>query len=152
MKMKVFLVFVVLVGLGAVAGAVVVGVMSFDGTVVENTYERGISWDAERKGREASGIRVRIIGADFPRGDGTLVFMALEDSGEPVAEEKLEVRIFRAASDQHDRTYTAFRRGDDTFAADVSLPLPGRWEVSILLERQGAIMEFPAAIHAGAPP
>lgn len=148
-NVKILLVAVVLIGLGAVAGAVVVGIISFDGTVVENPYERGISWDTERVRREASGIRIRIVSTAFRVGANTLVFQAFGDGGEPVADKRLAVRLSRAETDEHDRIYTAIGRGDGTFTFDLDLTLPGRWEMAILVERRGAVLEFPASIYAG---
>ena len=145
--MKALLVFVTLAGIGAVIGAVVVGTVVHDGTVVDNPYERGLSWDAERKQREASGIRVGIVDGELPRGPATLLIEAFDGSGAPVADARLAVRLFRAETDRHERTYTAVGRGDGTFAAEVNLDRAGRWKVAVLFERQGAILEFPASIY-----
>lgn len=140
--MKAILVFVTLVGLVAVVGAVVVGSLVFDGTVVDHPYERGIAWDDDRARHEASGITTVLATASFREGENDLVLRAWDRSGTPLEDERLSLRIGRTSTGAHDRTYTASRREDGTYGASVELPLKGRWAVTVLVERGETPLEF----------
>lgn len=54
--MKILISIVIILGLAAVAGSVIVGVKSFDGTVTSNPYEKGLMWDQARKEKAALGM------------------------------------------------------------------------------------------------
>jgi nitrogen fixation protein FixH len=140
--MRATLIFVTLIGLGAVVGAVVVGSLVFDGTVVEHPYERGIAWDDDRARHEASGITAVLVTASFRKGENDLVLRAWDRSGTPLEDERLSLRIGRISSGAHDRTYTATRRENGTYGASVELLLKGRWAVTVLVERGGNPLEF----------
>jgi len=140
--MRATLIFVTLIGLGAVVGAVVVGSLVFDGTVVEHPYERGIAWDDDRARHEASGITSVLATVFFRKGENDLVLRAWDRSGTPLEDERLSLRIGRISSSAHDRTYTATRRENGTYGASVELPLKGRWAVTLLVERGGSLLEF----------
>jgi len=147
--MKATLVLVTLVGLGAVVGAVVVGSLVFDGTVVDHPYERGIAWDDDRARHEASGIIAVLAAASFRKGDNDLVLRALDRSGTPLEDEELSLRIERISTEAYDRTYIASRRENGTYGVSVEFPLKGLWAVTVLVERGGEPLEFRHEITVG---
>ena len=63
--MKAALIIVTLIGLSAVIGAVIVGRSTFDGTVVDRPYERGLEYDAVQREKAASGWSVHIATPSF---------------------------------------------------------------------------------------
>jgi hypothetical protein len=147
--MKATLVLVTLLGLGAVVGAVVVGSLVFDGTVVDHPYERGVAWDDDRARHEASGVTVSLVTSSFREGDNDLVLRAHDRSGTPLDDAKLSLRIGRISTGAYDRSYIAPRRENGTYGVSVDLPLKGRWAVTVLVERGGEPLEFRHEITVG---
>jgi hypothetical protein len=147
--MKAILVLVTLVALGAVVGAVVVGSLVFDGTVVDHPYERGIAWDDDRVRHEASGIAVPLVTSSFRKGDNDLVLRALDRSGTPLEDEELSLRIGRISTGAYDRSYIASKGENGSYGVSVEFPLKGRWAVTVLVERGGEPLEFRHEITVG---
>lgn len=145
--MRTLLVFIALTAVGAVIGAIVVGSMVFDGTVVEDPYEQGIAWDEVRKRREASGLTVTLAASSYRRGRNDVVVEVSTRPGDPVGEDDLSLRVSRPSSADYDRTYGAARQEDGRYGAVVDLPLRGSWEITVLVDRGGAPLEFPREIY-----
>ena len=149
--MRAFLVFVALVGLGAVIGAVVVGLRVFDGTVVDRPYERGLAWDEEQERRKEADLDVSIDGGSFRTGLNLMV-IRVSRKGEPVADESIELRLLRPGTGDHEKRYRARRREDGAYAISAAFPLPGRWEAVVVVERKGFPLEFRHLIGFEGPP
>jgi nitrogen fixation protein FixH len=139
--MRLFLTFVVVVGLGAVVGAVVVGLRVFDGTVVDRPYERGLAWDEERERREAAELDVSIDGGFFRVGLNNVV-VRVSRKGEPVVDGSVGLRLNRPGTGEHEKRYRALRRDDGAYAFPAVFPLPGRWEAVVVVERDGLPLEY----------
>ncbi len=146
--MKALLGSVALIGLAAVVGAVVVGSMVFEGTVVSNPYERGIAWDKERARVLTSGLRAAVVSEGLRRGDESLV-VGIYDSGGAVTDPWVDIRLLRPSTSEHDRVFRLHRRVDGLFEGEVHLPLPGRWLVDVVVERQGQPVELRLEIPVG---
>ena len=147
--MRATLVFVTLIGLGAVVGAVVVGSLVFDGTVVDHPYERGIAWDDDRARHEASGITAVLATAFFRKGENDLVLRALDRSGTPLEDESCLSGSGGSPRRPTTGPTSASRRENGTYGASVELPLKGRWAVTVLVERGGEPLEFRHEITVG---
>lgn len=149
--MRAFLVFVALVGIGAVVGAVVVGLRFFDGTVIDKPYERGLAWDEEQGRREKAGLVVSIDGAAFRTGLNLMVVRVLR-KGEPVADEAIELRLLRPGTGEHEKRYQVRRREDGAYALTAAFPLPGRWMAVVAVRRGGHPVEYRHLITVEGPP
>ncbi len=147
--MRTLLVSVALIGLAAVAGAIVVGTRVFEGTVTRNPYERGIAWDEERRRREDAGLRAAILTGELRRGENDLLVGVYDGEGRPVDDASVEIRVLRPSSSAYDRAYRFARREDGLFRGVVSLPLPGRWFVDVGVERDGRPLELRLEIRVG---
>jgi len=147
--MKTLLAAVVVIGLAAVAGAVIVGTRVFDGTVVKEPYERGIAWDEERRRQAASGLQVRVVESSFITGENEIVLLVLDRNGNPFPEQELLVQVSRPASTTHDRAYRALRQDDGSFRASVDLPLRGRWDLVVVVEGGEGSLRFSGSVYAG---
>jgi len=148
--MKYLLAAVVTIGLAAVVGAVFVGTYVFDGTVVDNAYERGIEWDRDRERRKNSGLQVDLVENSFSTGTNEVVLRILDAGGEPLVTDAVAVTATRTATSAHDRTYSASPGGDGTYRTDVELPLRGRWDLLIVVGTEEGPVEFRRPLFARA--
>lgn len=145
--MRTVLAAVVCIGLAAVAGAVIVGTRVFDGTVVEHPYERGIAWDRERERLAASGLEVDLVERSFRTGEN-LVTLRILHRGKPLPEKAVPIEMTRPATTAHDRTFTARRGLDGLFRALVDLPLEGRWDLFVVVDRGNGPFRFRREAYA----
>jgi nitrogen fixation protein FixH len=148
--MKALVVAVCLVGLAAVAGPIVVGMRTFEGTVVEHPYERGLAWDGELARRRESGLEVRLANTTYGTGTARVALSIGGAAAGGVGDGDVAVRVRRPETAEHERTVPARRHADGAWAAEVPLPVPGRWELAVLVERPGGRIDFPFAIAVGA--
>jgi nitrogen fixation protein FixH len=144
--MKALILIVCLLGLGAIVGAVVVGTRSFDGTVVEHPYEHGLAWDRDQGRRRDSGLEVRVLNTAFRTGSNLAAFTISGVGADGIGDRDVTVRVRRPASAEHERTTPARKQSDGSWAAEALLPVAGRWELAVLVERPGGRIDFPAAI------
>jgi nitrogen fixation protein FixH len=150
--MKTLLVVVTVIGLGAVAATVIVGLRVFDGVVVDQPYERGVSWDAERIRREKSGLETSIDPGSFRKGLNEMVFHVVTSGGLPVEHDRVSLRVSRFETREHSREYEARKGEDGALTAPVYLPLAGRWEVTVTVEAEEGPLEFRHEIYAQSSP
>src|SRR4030066_2294165 len=102
--MKSLISIVVIVGLIAVAGAVVVGVKSFDGTVTAKPYEEGLAWDEALKERAELGWSVKLKTGILKTGKNDLQFTLLDKKGSPLdLSSAVSLNISRPSTDAYDR-------------------------------------------------
>jgi nitrogen fixation protein FixH len=133
-------------GLGAVAGAIVIGTRSFDGTVVDHPYEHGLDWDRDRDRRRDSGLAVRLRDTLFAAGPARAVFTISGTAAASLGDQDVTVRVRRPATAENQAETRARRQPDGSWEAPVPLPVPGRWELTVAIARPDGAVEFPAAI------
>ena len=139
--MKLTLTIVTLIGIVAVVGAIVVGIMSFDGVVVEHPYERGLEWDRENALREASGLDVRVLSSELPKREASIEFIVRHKDG-TAYEGPVELVLTRPETSALDQNYTPSALGGGKFAAKVELPREGAWVLEVLLNSSGNTVAF----------
>jgi nitrogen fixation protein FixH len=144
--MRIVLVIVSVIGFAAVIGAIVVGVMSFDGVVTENPYEKGIRWDSMRAERKGSGIEVDLLTEDMSVGKGRMEVMVTGRDGKPY-EGLVNLRISRPETESLDRSYKAEQESKGIYAADVEFPRHGYWEVTVEVSWLGNRIGFTEKLH-----
>jgi nitrogen fixation protein FixH len=147
--MKTLLTAVVVIGLAAVAGAVIVGTRVFDGTVVEDPYERGIAWDEDHARLASSGLRAELVGKSFRTGEN-LVSLNVFQREEPFEGKSVTVEVSRPSSTAHDRTFTALRGMDGVFRAMIDLPLQGNWDLVLVVDGEEDPVRIRRRIYVGA--
>lgn len=144
--MKLTLTIVILIGIVAVVGAIVVGNMSFDGVVVEHPYERGLEWDRENARREASGLDVRVLSRELPKGDASVEFLVRHRDG-AAYEGPVELVVTRPETVDLDQSYTPSGLGGGKFAAKVEFPREGAWDLMISLSSAGNTVVFTRRVN-----
>jgi nitrogen fixation protein FixH len=146
--MRTALIIVSLLGLSAVIGAIIVGRSTFDGTVVDRPYERGLEYDAVQKERAASGWSVKIVTPSFRMGRNVLVIEVTDRLGLPLEADGLSVTISRPSSAAYDRTYAALRTDAGRFSTEINLPLFGYWDARMQVTQEHKTISFEHRIFA----
>ncbi|MEW6714216.1 MAG: FixH family protein [Nitrospirota bacterium] len=141
--MKSLISIVVLVGLAAVIGAVVVGVKSFDGTVTAKPYEEGLAWDEALKEKAELGWSVKLDNAVLKMGDNDLRFALFDKEGAPLdLSSAVYLALSRPSTDDYDRKVDAEKFGEGLYRASVNFPLYGQWDIKIYLNKNDKKIEF----------
>jgi nitrogen fixation protein FixH len=134
---------VVIVGLAAVIGAVVVGVRSFDGTVTAKPYEEGLAWDEVRKEKAELGWSVKLDNTALKIGDNDLRFTLLDKQGTPlVLPSAVSLTLSRPSTDAYDKKIDVEKLSRGLYRASVNFPLYGGWDIKIYLIDNEKKIEF----------
>ena len=144
--MRTLLAIVCLLGLGAIVGAVVIGTRNFDGTVVDHPYEHGLAWDRDQARRRDSGLGVQLLNTAFSAGSSRAAFTISGAAAGTVGDRDVTVRVRRPSSAEYERQTPALRQPDGSWEAMVRLPVAGRWELAVVIERSDGRIEFPVPI------
>ncbi|MBI5675976.1 MAG: FixH family protein [Nitrospirae bacterium] len=148
--MKTLISIVVIVGLAAVIGAVVVGVRSFDGTVIAKPYEEGLAWDEARKDRAELGWSIKLNAGIFKVGENDLQFTLLDKQGSPLdLPAEVSLNFSRPSTDAYDRKVDVQKLGAGLYRALVNFPLYGQWDIKIYLIKNAKKIEFKERVFVG---
>ncbi len=145
--MKKLLALIIFIGMAAVIGAIVVGKAVFDGTVVDNPYEKGLRWDAEQKERESAGWHVDISPQDVKVGRNGIHIHATDRTGKTLFAEVM-LAISRPSTNRYDRQYRALLTEKGSYEVQVDLPLYGRWDLDIRVTAQNKTILFHRTVFA----
>lgn len=146
--MKTLLVLVTIIGIAAVVGAVVVGMSTFDGTVVDHPYEKGLAWDSEQKERVSSGWNVDIMPPSPSVGRNRLYLTVTDRAGKPLSG-TVTLRIGRPSSKAHDRQYGADgTEKPGVYTTSVDFPLYGYWDLDVQVTVQERTIVFRKSMFA----
>jgi len=129
--MKVFIIIIAIIGLAAVAGPIIVGIKSFDGTVTDNSYEEGLRWDEVRNSKNESGWKVEILEKELSIGENELNISVIGKKGDPLLSSSLSLKISRPATTAYDRYINSDQYGERVFRSQVNFPLFGYWDVEV---------------------
>lgn len=140
-------------GLGFLLVAVVNGaliwlaVTSYSGLVVARPYERGLAYNeilaldraqAARGWQAAIALRPSEDGAASGGGGPVTVAIELSDAqGRPLDGLRVHARLVRPTASGYDRETALAPLGEGRYAATLSLPLPGQWDVYLSAGRPG---------------
>lgn len=145
--MKPLLIIVSLIGLCAVIGAIVVGTRTFDGTVVDKPYERGLAYDAAHHAKEASGWNAEIRNKGLITGKNDILISVLDRNGRPVADAEVSVIVSRPSTPSYDKTYKAAAE-KGLFRITADLPLYGYWDAKIQVSDKAKTVTFERTLFA----
>jgi nitrogen fixation protein FixH len=137
--MRLFTVIIVLscvLALAATIGAIVVGSRSFEGTVVDKSYETGLQWDEARRNRESLGWSAVVQEATYKTGKNDLIVILRDKNGAPLSDAVASVAVSRPSTRAFDRTYHTVLQPNGRYRAEIDLPLYGNWEVTIDVSRK----------------
>ena len=135
--MKTIIIVVVLLGLSAVAGSIIVGSRYFDGIVVDKPYETGLSWDRTRHENADAGWNLNIMNATFRMGNSDIVMSVFDKNGNILEGADISVSVSRPSSKDYDKTYRAVQTGKGQYKASVQFPLYGYWDMKMSILKEG---------------
>ena len=124
-----------LAAFGAVGAALWVGARSFEGTVVEDPFDSAVHFDEERHRAQALGWRLLAEGAPLKVGTQSVQFSLAERDGAPLEGAQARVSISRPGTAREDRTVAARPEGGGRFAASLTFPEPGIWDLEFRAQR-----------------
>ncbi len=145
--MKALIIVIAVIGIAAVAGPIIVGIESFDGTVTENSYEKGLLWDDVQKKKAVLGWNVHIREAEFRTGVNDLIIYVQDKSGRPLAESVIAVMIGRSATSEYDKYADAVKLEEGLYSVKVNFPLYGYWDVTTEISLDKSNLSFEKRIY-----
>lgn len=146
--MKIVIAIVSIIGFAAVAGAIYVGIQSFDGVVVEHPYERGLDWDRDRRLKAELGWSLELKDRKWSPGANPLTFRVLGSAGEPLHDISVTLRVGRPATARYDKVYKDIPVFDGWFTTNVEIPLPGMWDLAFWVGKGDRSIEFEERVFA----
>ncbi len=146
--MKTLIIVVTLIGLAAVISAIVVGTKSFEGIVVENPYETGLSWDAKEKEKAPLGWKIDLRTKRFKTGENGVVLQVSDREGSPLSHAEVSITVSRPSTNAYDKVYRAVSESDGMYETHVRLPLFGYWDMNIRVFNKGRNVIFHEKIFA----
>ena len=146
--MKFLLIIVSIIGIGAVISAVVVGIGTFDGTVVNKPYEQGMSYDAVHHEKKASGWNAEILNKDLTIGTNTILLSVTDRNNRPVTGVEVSVMVSRPSSASYDRTYKSAATEKGQFRITADLPLYGYWDAKVQVTDKARSVTFERTLFA----
>jgi len=140
--MKLLITLVIIIGIAAVAGSIVVGLKSFDGTVTENPYEKGLLWDDVQEKMNDLGWSIEIHGKEFTAGDNDVLISILDKNNLPLALAEVTLRISRPATATFNQYFDIIQVGNGVFSARLNFPLFGYWDIGVHVSSGGDTLYF----------
>jgi nitrogen fixation protein FixH len=146
--MRTIIIAVVLMGLAAVAGSIIVGSRSFDGVVVDKPYETGLAWDKVKHENAATGWQADVRESRLAEGNSELVLSVRDAAGHALQGAEVSITISRPSTKTYDRTYKAVQAADGLYKVPVLFPLYGYWDLKISILKEGKHSGFGKRIFA----
>jgi nitrogen fixation protein FixH len=134
--------------LAATIGTIVIGSRSFEGTVVDKPYEKGLAWDEEHRNRERLGWSVDLQDTDYRTGKNDLIVVVRDKSGTPISDALVSVSVSRPSTREFDRTYGTTAMQNGRYRAMIDLPYYGNWSVVVEVSRNKQQTSFDNMISA----
>jgi nitrogen fixation protein FixH len=146
--MRIFIILISIIAIGITITTIVIGVKTFDGTVVERPYETGLAWDATHRNKERLGWKILLKNAPFRRGKNDLLVTILDRDSRPVADAFVNVTVSRPSTGSFDSTYPARRELDGRYRVSIDLPKFGYWDIRVKVSRNKDQCDFTNRIYA----
>lgn len=123
----------------AVNGTMVsIALSSWTGLTTQNHYLEGLAYNqrlAAAEAQEALGWELALRSEAPGASRLAVAFDARDAAGEPLYADYLRVAFVRPTHEGHDFEVTLQPRGAGHFETDVEMPLPGVWDLRLLLVR-----------------
>jgi len=150
-NMKFVLLLVVIVGLGAVIGAIIVGNWSFEGTVAEKPYEEGLKRDEMRKDHERLGWKLELTHQEFTIGHTELGVRIHQPGETPLEGADVTLLVSRPNTNELNKTYSAHQIFPGVYRAEVDFNLYGYWDIKFTVRKGEDELTFTKRVFAEQP-
>lgn len=144
--MKTLVIIVTIIGLFAVIGSVIVGMMVFEGKVVDKPYETGLRYDELEKAKEE--LRFELLNTDFHVGSNDIIFILKDNLDKAITDSQLTLILSRPSTGLYDSEYKVDLIEPGRYRAKVNIPLKGHWDVKIRFLYKGQNLDLEKHIYA----
>ncbi|MDJ0942345.1 MAG: FixH family protein [Kiloniellales bacterium] len=129
-----------LVVFAANGAMIAVALSTWTGLETDSAYQDGLAYNdrlAERAAQEALGWRVALALEPAGGTAAELRVRLLGPSGEALYADEVRARFKRPTLEGHDFAVTLENRGAGLYGRQVTLPLPGQWDVELTVTKDG---------------
>lgn len=132
------------------ATMIVVGFATWPGLDTTDAYQRGLAYDRAIEAGEAQaalgwGVELDVV----PRqGRRAMIELALRDRhGSMVQDALVHARLVRPTHEGHDLEVELPHGQAGRYRAEVELPLPGQWDLRLLIQHRGGRYQLVERVH-----
>jgi nitrogen fixation protein FixH len=140
--MKTLITIAVIAAIAAVAGSVVVGMKSFDGTVTEHPYEAGLVWDDILRKEAELGWAVDISKGPYFTGHSEIIIDVQDNDGSPLQNAALLVMAGRVETSAYDQYSDTVKIREGLYRVKVTFPIYGYWVITIEVTQGDNTLSF----------
>jgi nitrogen fixation protein FixH len=146
--MKVLITVVIIAGLAAVAGSVFIGVKSFDGTVTDSPYEKGLLWDEIQNKKSELDWTIVLDKQKYTVGENAITISLFDNKNVPLKSKKITVARSRPASASYDKYFDAVKLTDGVYRVNADFPLYGQWDLKITIVKDDIDLLYEKRVFA----
>ncbi len=146
--MKIFILITSLIIMSITVTTVFVGINTFSGVVVDDSYKAGLLWDKTRNKKAMLGWNVEFKNNVFNTGKNKVMFSLFDSNGLPLNDAIVSLTVSRPATYKYDRDYSRIKIKDNIYIANIDLPLHGLWDLIIKVTRNENNVVFKKRIYA----
>ncbi|MBF0179938.1 MAG: FixH family protein [Magnetococcales bacterium] len=132
--------FVVVVGVNILF--VWLGRSTWTGVVTEQAYDKGLAFNRildDQKSQDALGWRVTLSDAGLRVGEAGRLSVAVRDrEGNPLSGARIDGELIRPVAQGMDQAFFMSAAEEGGYRAELTVPLPGWWEVRLRIEANGS--------------
>jgi len=132
---KLLLALVTVLGLATVVATLWIGWQVMEPKVVDDPYQHGLHYDAERSARARLGWQARFERDALRPAAAPLRFTLVDKAGAPVDGAAVRVTVRRTAGGGEERRGEARALGAGRYAVELAIPEPGFWDVRLDVRR-----------------
>lgn len=118
---------------------------SWTGLATDNPYERGLGYNREiaaARAQRDTGWRVTLAYTGSGQQHGVILVDLADAVGQPLSDATVSLRIRRPTEARRDFDLALIDRGAGRHAADLTLPLPGLWDVEATARAGGHVLRL----------
>ncbi|MEO5330601.1 MAG: FixH family protein [Magnetococcus sp. YQC-5] len=120
--------------------------LSWTGLVTEGAYVKGLNFnqvfEAQQK-QDHLGWRVMLDTSKLTVGNkGELMFSLWDRKGEPLPEAHIQGMLFRPVHQGADQRFVMTEKQPGLYTADVTVPLPGQWDIKLDVAAPGGTYRY----------
>ena len=146
--MNKLLIAIVSIILSLVLVTIVVGSLTFEGTVVKDPYTTALHWDASHHDRTVSGWRVALKTPQVKAPSSELIVSIADKNGNVMKDAAVELFLTRPSTDRYDVNYKMEQDAAGYYKAIVQVPVKGRWLARLNVTVEEMTITFNETIYA----